>query len=273
MSRLACIRRAKGGHFQGCMLRSAIFIFLLTLPLVSAQAAGPQPPCEGRPVPNYGTVDGVPLTEAWQDGDLRRDGWRPPACLGWQGDSRLVAALATRFHSPASLDDLAAKLVGASYHPTIRFWAVTRQEWRPLVLDAWALDGPDGKLRSPDPAAAALVPGRSFYYAEQPELGGRTVYRLTVLDRTPDNLVVATENVTPIRLAIVTLFQPGALQVVSFLHREGPDIWDLYMITRAAEASSSVVAGYRSAYLNRLEAMHRFLANVPTDRDPPIAPW
>ena len=64
------------------------------------------------------------------------------------------------------------------------------------MLDAWALDGPDGKLRSPDPAAAALVPGRSFYYAEQPELGGRTVYRLTVLDRTPDNLVVATENVT-----------------------------------------------------------------------------
>jgi hypothetical protein len=87
-------------------------------------------------------------------------------------------------------------LAGASHHPTIRFWAVTRQEWQPLVLDAWALDGPDGKLRSPDPAAVALVPGRSFYYAEQPELGGRTVYRLTVLDRTPDNLVVATENVT-----------------------------------------------------------------------------
>ena len=65
----------------------------------------------------------------------------------------------------------------------------------------------------------------------------------------------------------------GALQVVSFLHREQSDTWDLYMITRAAETSSSVVAGYRSAYLNRLEAMHRFLANVPTDRDPPIAPW
>jgi hypothetical protein len=176
----------------------------------------------------------------------------------------LVAALATRFHSPASLDDLATRLAGASHHPTIRFWAVTRQEWRPLVLDAWALDGPNGKLRSPDPAAAALVPGRSFYYAEQPELGGRTVYRLTVLDRTPDNLVVATENVTPIRVAIVTLFQPGALQVVSFLHREQPDTWDLYMITRAAEASSSAVAGYRSAYLNRLEAMHRFLMCRPT---------
>jgi hypothetical protein len=72
---------------------------------------------------------------------------------------------------------------------------------------------------------------------------------------------------------IVTLFQPGALQVVSFLHREQSDTWDLYMITRAAETSSAVVAGYRSAYLNRLEAMHRFLANVPTDRDPPIAPW
>ena len=49
------------------------------------------------------------------------------------------------------------------------------------MLDAWALDGPDGKLRSPDPAAVALVPGPSFYpYAECSQtLGGRTVYRLT----------------------------------------------------------------------------------------------
>ena len=270
---MGLIQRSERRYSRSCMFRSAVFFLLLSLPLVSAQAAGPQPPCEVRPVPYYGTVDGVPVTGAWKDEDLKRDGWRPPACLGWQGDSRMVAALATRFQSLASLDDLAARLAGASHYPTIRFWAVTRQEWRPLVLDAWALDAPDGKLRSPDPSADALVPGRSFYYAEQPELGGRTVYRLIVLDRTSDNLVMATENVTPIRVAIVTLFQPGALQVVSFLHHEGPNTWDLYMITRAAEASSSAVAGYQSAYLNRLEAMHRFLANVPTDRDPPIAPW
>ena len=68
------------------MFRIAVFFLLLTLPLVSAQAAGPQPPCEGRPVPNYGTVEGVPLREAWQDGDLKSAtvGGRRPVS-GWQG--------------------------------------------------------------------------------------------------------------------------------------------------------------------------------------------
>ncbi|WP_428666834.1 hypothetical protein [Reyranella sp.] len=37
--------------------------------------------------------------------------------------------------------------------------------------------------------------------------------------------------------------------------------------------SSSLVAGYGSSYLNRLEAMRRYLAGVPTDRNPPVAPW
>jgi hypothetical protein len=254
------------------MLRAVVLFLLLSIPLAAARAAGPQPPCEAAPVPSFGAIDGLAAAGAWKDSDLKRDGWRPPACLGWQGDSRLVAALASRFHSPASLDELAERLTAVSRQPGIRFWAVTRQEWRPLVLDAWALDGPTGNVRRADPTAAALVPGRDFYYAEQPEVGGRTVYRLRVLVHTSDSLVLATENVTPIRVAIMTLFQPGALQVVSFLHHEGPALWDLYEITRATEASSSFVTGYQGAYLNRLEAMHRFLADVPTDRDPPIAP-
>jgi hypothetical protein len=140
------------------------------------------------------------------------------------------------------------------------------------VLDAWALDGPGDTVRRADPTAASLVPGHDLYYAEQPEVGGLTVYRLRVIAHTSDDLVLATENVSPIRVAIITLFEPGALQMVSFLHRDGPGTWALYEITRATAASSTFVTHYQGAYLNRLEAMHRFLADIPTDRDPPIAP-
>ena len=93
---------------------------------------------------------------------------------------------------------------------------------------------------------------------------------MRVLAHTDTRLVLVTENVTPIK-AMVTLFEPGALQVASFLERTGPDRWQLYEITRAGAASSSF-AGNASAYLNRLEAMRRYLADVPTDRDPPLAP-
>jgi hypothetical protein len=182
-------------------------------------------------------------------------------------------ALAARFHSPLSLDALAARLVAVSHHPSIRSWSVTRQEWRPLALDAWALEGPADKVRRPDPSGDALLAGRDFYYAENTDVGGRTVYRLHVVEHTADRIVLTTENVTAIRAAIVTLFEPGALQAATILSRDGPDTWSLYEISRAGAASSAFVAGYQSSYLNRLEAMRRHLAGLPTDRDPPIAPW
>jgi hypothetical protein len=184
-----------------------------------------------------------------------------------------VVALAARFHSPFSLDALAARLVAVSQHPAIRIWAVTRQEWRPLALDAWALDGPGDNQRRADPAGEALVAGRDFYYVERTDVGGRTLYRLHVVEHTPQRIVLTTENVTAIRAALVTLFEPGALQMATVLSNDGPSAWSFYEISRAGADSSSFVAGYQSAYLNRLEAMRRYMAGLPTDRDPPIAPW
>jgi hypothetical protein len=256
------------------MRRLFFLFFLLLLPGLAWASGGPQPPCGGPVNPAYGPVDGQPAVAVWSRADLSRDGWQPPSCLGWQGDSRLVAALAARFRSPLSLDTLAERLVAVSHHPEIRFWAVTRREWRPLVVQSWALDHPDAKAaRRADPSAAELAPGRDFYYAEDAEIGGRAIWRLRIVDRTPDRLVVSTENLTPIRVALVTIFEPGALQVATVLQRDGADSWSLYEITRAGAASSSFVAGYGSSYLNRLEAMRRHITGVPTDRDPPVAPW
>jgi hypothetical protein len=248
-------------------------LLLLSLVPSFAWAAGPQPPCAGAAVPAYGPVDGAPAVGIWSGADLKRDGWQPPACLGWQGDSRLVAALAARFRSPLSLDALAERLAAVSHHPEVRFWSVTRREWRPLVTQSWALDRPDGTARRADPQAAELVPGRDLYYAEDAEVGGHAIWRLRVVARTQDRLIVATENVTPIKVALVTLFEPAALQAATILQRDGADTWSLYEITRAGAGSSSFVTGYGSSYLNRLDALRRHLAGLPTDRDPPVAPW
>jgi hypothetical protein len=247
-------------------------LFLPVILLVSAPvwAAGPQPPCGGAANPAYGQVDGPPSVAIWSHADLKRDGWQPPPCLGWQGDSRLAAALAARFRSPLSLDALTERLAAVSHHAAIRYWSATRGEWRPLSTESWALDRPDAGARRRDPQAAELTAGRDLYYAEDAETGGRAIWRLRVVERTADRLVVSSENVTPIKVALVTMFEPGALQVATLLQREG-DAWALYEITRAGAGSSSLVAGYGSSYLNRLEAMRRHLAGLPTDRDPPVA--
>jgi hypothetical protein len=129
------------------------------------------------------------------------------------------------------------------------------------------------KHRRADPPGDALVAGRDFYYVEQTDVGGRIVYRLHVVEHGPQRIILTTENVTAIRAALVTLFEPGALQMAMVLSNDGPNAWNFYEISRAGADSSSFVAGYQSSYLNRLEAMHRYLAGLPTDRDPPIAPW
>ena len=150
---------------------------------------------------------------------------------------------------------------------------MTPREWRPLVVQSCALDGPDPTARRADLRGAEFVAGRDSYYAEDAEVGGRVVWRFRLVERTPEQLVVATENLTPIRVALLTIFEPGALQIATVLQRDSADTWNLYEITRAGASSSSFVAGYGSSYVNRLDAMRRHLAGVPTDRDPPAAPW
>ena len=257
----------------------ALLAALLAAPPVAAFAAGPQPPCSASPggdratFPAYGTMDGPPSYGIWHVRDIQRDGWQPPACLGWFGDSRLVVALAARFHSPASIGDFAERLGGVSRFPAIKFWAITRQAWHPLAQDAFVVASPKGgRVRLPDPSADALVAGRGYFYTEDADVAGRAIYRMRVVERTTDRLVMASENVTSITMAILTLFPPESLQVMTFVDRYA-DGWALYEITRAASDSSSMVASYQSSYLNRLEAVRRVLAGIPTDRDPPIARW
>jgi len=221
-------------------------------------------------VPGYGAVGGVPIATAWSSRDLKREHWRPPACLDWQGESKLVVALAARFRSSLTLDQLAEQITSVSRYNSVYYWAVTRQEWRPLAAEAWVTDGPDTSVRRADPLASALVPSRGFYYVEQGSVVGRVVYRVRVLQHTSDRLVLQTDNVTPIS-AVTTLFEPGGLSIASFLRREG-DAWSLYGITRAGAQASPLAVTSSSPYLNRMDAMRRLLSGIKTDQDPPLAP-
>jgi hypothetical protein len=252
------------------MLRRALAALSLFLAAGSAWAAGPMPPCGGPALPAWGAEQAPPQLGIWTSGDLRRESWQPAPCLGWSGDTRLVVALASTFRSPLSLDQLLQRLTAISAYPFVKYWSATRGEWRPLSSEAGMLAQPQATAAAPDPAAADLVPGRDFYYFENGEVGGRTVHRLRIVEHGPERAVIASENVGAIRVAILTVFEPGALQYATFLERAGPGLWRLYQITRVGMASSSLAANYSSSYANRLEAIRRYLAGEPTDGTPPL---
>ena len=228
------------------------------------------PPCGGPPVPAYAPAGQPPTTDVWSESELRRSGWQAAGCLNWgTGRTRLAAALAGQFQFAGSLDDLAARLGRLSALKTVRYWSVTHKAWEPLVTDAGVLGGAEGPPR-PDLGAGELVPGSSFTYFEVSH-GARTVYRMTIREHTADRLVVATENLTPIRAGILTAFEPGGMQSVIFLDRRGRDLWGYYQTIRAAEGASIIALGSDGSYVNRLAALYRNIAGIPTDQEPPAA--
>jgi hypothetical protein len=239
------------------MKQLALLSVLLCLP-VAAHASGPQPPCGPAAAPSFAVEGASPANGIWLGDDLRRDGWTPPACLGWSGDSRLVAALAGTFRSNLSLDQLVERLTNVSAYPSIKYWSVSRQQWRPIATEA-----------TPGVAPAGAVAG-DIYYTERGDTGTST-HLLRVVHRTPDHALIVSQNTSAIHIAIITAFEPGALQLAVFLDRAGPDLWHLYEITRVGAASSSLVTSSPGSYLNRLAAFQRYLGNTATDAEPPLA--
>jgi len=243
----------------------AAFLALIVAWPAAAEAAGPQVPC-AAPV-SYPPPGQPPALQLWSEPALRSAHWSPPACLGWSGGSRLVASLAGAFVHRGPIEDLLARIGGLSHYNAIRYWSESRRAWRPLVSAA----GLAGRPASPDLAAADFVAGRAYDYFEEDE-SGRTTYRLTILERGADRIVLQTQNLSSIRFGIVPLFESGSLQTVVFLERQQGDVWRYFQLMRAGEGAGSFALGSPKSFVNRLSALYRYVADLPPARDEAAAP-
>ena len=126
-------------------------------------------------------------------------------------------ALAGKFRFEGSADDLLTRMGAVSALRGIRYWSVSDNEWRTLIEHASALEGPDLSRRRPDFVAAELKKARIVYFAhDDNRTAGEIIYRLEIRELASDRLVVATENVSPVRQFILTLVNSGGLQNSTF---------------------------------------------------------
>jgi hypothetical protein len=246
------------------MLHRMLALAVAVVPTLAL--AQPMPPCSAEPIPAYGNAGNAPQVGLWTADELHAAHWTPAACLNWTGDSKLVAAVASRFQASDNVFDRLGAVSGWS---SVKYWSVSKQGWRPLVLAAWAVDA--AGHREANVASANLRRGRDSFFVEHDENSGEITYRLSVLDRSDRRMVVATENVSPIKIAFLTAFEPGALQTVTFVQKDEGGGWSTYQITRVGGGGSSIAAKYKGSFLNRLEAVRRYLAGQPTDQAPPLA--
>jgi hypothetical protein len=75
--------------------------------------------------------------------------------------------------------------------------------------------------------------------------------------------VVAIENVSPVRRFMLTLFNPGDLQSLHFLEREGPNVWNYCGLAWAGETTASLLAVPEASYVNRPMALYRHFVGSP----------
>jgi len=238
-----------------------------------ARAAGPQPPCAIAAAPAYPLPDSAPTIVIWPGKELEQDNWHPPSCTGWLVDSpsKLVVTLTGSFRFDGPMSALLARVGTISALRSIQYWSTTDKRWGPLSNDASALTGPDPKSRRHDFSASELVQGADLYYWEDDTRTGSTVYRLRVSESTPERVVISSDNVTPVRKFIFTLFRPGALQSVLIIQRVAPGLFGVFVLSRSGEGASVLTAGHESSYVNRATALYRQLAGIKTDQEPPAA--
>jgi hypothetical protein len=230
----------------------------ITLALLAAFAlpvhGQAQPPCGAPPVPAYAAAGAEPAVLAWSE--VR---WTPPACLPWPaGQYRMVVALAGSFRHDGDAAALLARFGAVSKRKGMRYMSVRDKASRVLVKDAAALAAPNPGERRADFTAAEMKPGAELFYEEiDNRSAAPVVYRMRVLEATGGRIVLVTDNLSPIRAFMATLFPPESLRAAYFLERRDAGTWTIFGLSSTGEAASTLAAGSAQSYVNRAAAFYR----------------
>ena len=248
-----------------------VFATILCADVSSRADTGPQPPCESAPFPPYPDLENSPAVRVWDRAESGQ-GWIPPACTGWMdpGFTTLVVTVA-RFRHASGVEGLLRRIGAISGLAGIRYWSTTHKRWQTLIITAHALSEAAGGRPREDFSPGEMTVGRSLYYEQEDNLSGNAIYRMRIRSASPERLVFDTENVGTMRYLLMPLFHPGEMQSIYFLDRELQDVWRYYSISRTGKNASQLAAGYEASSINRAVAFYRYLAGIPTDREPPAA--
>lgn len=258
---------------SGGWLRALTILLMLGGAAAAADAGddGPRLPCGTAPYPAFAEPGAPPNVRAWSG--KAAQGWIPPACIGWAPkEADMLVAVAGSFRLDGEIDAVLARLGAISAKKAVRYWSTTEKEWKPLVTDAYALGSSDPASRRADFAPAQWVAGQGLYYAQSDNrTSGTCVYREFVRGVYRDRVIVESENVSPLKKMMVTLFDQGAMQTAYVIERRAPGVWNFYSLTRTRMASALLPTGGEGSYINRSVAFFRYVAGIPTDQEPPAA--
>ena len=224
--------------------------------------------------PESPALDAAPNVGFWSREAFGRV-WSPPTFTGWQAaPTNFVVAVAGHFTNSRDVDAMLARIGMTSALREVRYWSVTDRQWDTLFTRTTSLSSPDPDTPRGDFSVAEIRSGSELYFlSADNRLQKDMVTRLYIRDVGTDRIVLEMTNVAPLRWFAFTMVPAGDMQTLYFLDRQLDGSWQFYSVTRVLNASVllSRFAGGPS-YINRAVAMYRYIAGIPTDRDPPAMP-
>jgi hypothetical protein len=252
----------------------AVFVSLLLLapPGAARAAAGPMPPCGSAPPrPDFSAEAGHPDIATWAARDLPA-GWQAPRCAAWAGAHFTnFVALSGQLPGDMPVYRFLAGFGAVSAWRGLPYWSVTDERLQPLIVDAYAVDGPSGDRRRADFTPAEMRAGHDLLFRQRDNRsGGAILYRLRVTALTPDRVVVEIENIDPVRKLFLTVFSPGDLHSSFILTRLASGRWGYYILSGAREGRIASVFSPLPSHINRTLALYAQTAGIAASES---LPW
>jgi hypothetical protein len=236
----------------------------------AAQAA--ELPCDVLAADTYPAPNEPAIVTVWATPPVLERVTAESSCGVPLENTKLVVALRGSFRFDGSLDDLLARIGAISTLEHLRYWSTTEQKWLPFIKVARALSAPDSAAVREDFSAAELRRAGDHAYLEQDNRSSRPVVytmRVTVTGR--DSVVVDSENVSPVKWLLVTLFEPRAMHSHVRLRRVSPGVWGMVQLDWVGAGANLLALGHEASYVNRTAALFRHIAGIPSDQEPPAA--
>jgi len=195
--------------------------------------------------------------------------WGLQSCIGWEPQRfSSYAGVAGKIHA-TGIDQVLGRLGAISAFKGMRYWSVTDHKLETLVTDAFAVEDAASKNGRPDFAAAEMQPGQELYFMERDNRSSQPVlYRMNVLERRADRLVVDIANASRVRLFLLTLFEPGDVRTALFISRAADGTWDCYALSGFHPRSIAGLLDNRQSHANRLIALYGHVAGSDNDELP-----
>ena len=161
------------------------------------------------------------------------------------------------------MDAVLNRIAAISSYKGMRYWSVTDQRLEPLIKDAFALEGSASNKARSDFTPAEMQVGRDIFFSQQDNRSSDPVlYRMSVIQRAADRIVVDITNTNKVRRLLFTLFQPGDLRTALFISRAKDGTWTCYALSGFHPTTITGLMDNHKSQVNRLLALYAHIAEV-----------